>query len=223
MRRGGKSQVAVYTAVFGGYDRLIEQPDMPGVDLVCFTDDPGLRSDQWRVVRARARARHPRMAAKWFKTHPHRVLRRYRRTIWIDGGVKIEKKDFADIVLGAASSDGLSLFRHPVRNDIAAEAEFCVPIEKYAGLPMLEQVAHYRRRGFPDRSGLWAGGVIGREDNREIRRLGRAWWRENKRWTYQDQLSMPYLLWRFGIEPGVIPYGLWDDQLISLVPHRSLL
>jgi hypothetical protein len=216
-------RVAVYTAIYGGYDRLLEQPDMPGVDLWCFTDDRGLRSDQWRVIYRRSRQRHPRMAAKWFKMNPSRVLPAYQRSVWIDGGVKIERTDFADIVLGATSQDGLALFRHPVRDRVVDEAEFCVPIPKYAGLPMLAQVEHYRHRGFPDRSGLWAGGVIGRQHNRVMHRLGRAWWRENKRWTYQDQLSLPYVLWQLRLEPGTIPYELWDGQIMSIVAHTSEL
>jgi hypothetical protein len=214
-------RVAVYTAIYGGYDTLREQPEMPGVDLVCFTDDPGLRSSQWRVVHARPRHDHPRLSAKWFKMHPHVALPAHRRTVWVDGSVQMLGADFAEVVLEAMSPDGLSLFRHPTRDTAAAEAEFCVPLGKYAGQPLLEQVAHYRARGFPDESGLWAGGIVGRENVRKIRRLGRLWMRENIRWTYQDQLSLPYLLWRLGIEPGTIPAGLRDGTLIRMVRHTS--
>jgi hypothetical protein len=216
-------RVAVYTAIYGGYDTLREQPEMPGVDFVCFTDDPALRSSQWRVVHAKARYDHPRMSAKWFRMHPHKVLPEHRRTVWVDGGVQMLGADFADVVLEAMSPDGLSMFRHPVRDTVTAEAEFCVPLEKYADQPMVEQVAHYRARGFPDESGLWATGVIGRDNLRKIRRLGRLWMRENMRWTYQDQLSLPYLLWRLGIKPGTIPGGLWDGTLIRMVAHTSNL
>jgi hypothetical protein len=214
-------RVAVYTAIYGGYDTLQEQPEMPGVDLVCFTDDPELRSPQWRVVHARPRHVDPRMSAKWFKMHPHRVLPRHRCTVWVDGSVQILGADFAEVVLEAMSPDGLALFRHPARSTAAAEAAFCVPLGKYAGQPLLEQVASYRARGFPDEAGLWAGGIIGRENAQKIRRLGRLWMRENIRWTYQDQLSLPYLLWRLGIEPGMIPAGLRDGTLIRIARHTS--
>jgi hypothetical protein len=45
--------------------------------------------------------------------------------------------------------------------------------------------------------------------------------RENERWTYQDQLSLPYLLWKLRMEPGIIPYNLWDNPLFGFVPHAS--
>lgn len=45
------STTCVYTAVIGGYDELIE-PDVAAAstsDFICFTDDPGLRSDVWHL------------------------------------------------------------------------------------------------------------------------------------------------------------------------------
>ena len=49
------------------------------------------------------------------------------------------------------------------------------------------------------------------------------WLRENRRWSYQDQLSLPYLLWKLDIEPAVIPYPLWGNGLFDFVEHASEL
>ena len=214
-------RVAIYTAIFGGYDTLREQPAMPGVDFVCFTDNRTLHAPGWRVVHA-PRKGHPRMAAKFFKMLPHRVLPRYHQTIWIDGGVQLQRTDFAAVALNAMDDHGLGLFRHPVRDTVQSEAQFCLSVEKCCGQPMLEQVRHYRARGFPDATGLFAGGVLARESgNRRIRQLGRMWLRENVRWSFRDQLSLPFLLWKLRIEPGVVPYNLWDNPLFSMVAHTS--
>ena len=107
------------------------------------------------------------MAAKWFKTRPHRALPDYPVTIWIDGGVQIQRDDFAEVVLGVWGKR-LSMFRHPVPDNIADEGEFCIDILKYQGQPMRDQVAHYQRRGFPDKSGLYAGTVNGRDSDRNV-------------------------------------------------------
>lgn len=45
----------MYTSIFGGYDTLKPHPDIPGVDWVCFTDDPALRQDGWTVAVDRPR------------------------------------------------------------------------------------------------------------------------------------------------------------------------
>ena len=215
-------RTAIYTAIFGGYDSLRVQPQIPGIDYVCFTDGAQPAVAGWKVIRAKSRFRHPRMSAKWYKARPDlTMLKQYDCTIWIDGGVQIETVDFAAVVL-ASMHDGLSLFRHPIRDSAMGEAVFCLPIEKYDELPMVEQVEHYMQRGFPDRTGLYAGTVFGRDmRNPLVTRLGKLWMRECVRWGYQDQLSLPYILWLLGIEPGVIPFDLWDGKLISMVAHAS--
>lgn len=215
------NRAAVYTAIYGGYDTLREQPVQPGFDMVCFTDDPDLTSTQWRVIHAPRRERHPRMSAKWLKAHPHKALPDYEHTVWIDGGVQIQCEDFAETVLAASTDTGLSLIRHPWRDRVADEAKFCADLDKYRHQPMMEQVEHYRRKGFPDESGLWAGGIIGRDSRRIIRTLGRRWWRENQRWTWQDQLSLAYLLWRLDLTPGVVPFALTDDDYLLMVAHAT--
>src|SRR5207253_2582285 len=41
-----KQTVVVYTAIFGGYDELHDPCEqLPGVDYVCFTDNPRLKSN----------------------------------------------------------------------------------------------------------------------------------------------------------------------------------
>jgi hypothetical protein len=220
--RGGRvSRRAVYTAIYGGYDTLREQPDQPGFDMVCFTDDPSLTSKQWRVIHAPRRDAHPRMSAKWFKLLPHRALPEYEYTVWTDGGNQIQREDFAETVLGAVGETGLGLIPHPWRDRVEDEANVCIDLAKYQNQPMLEQVTHYRRKGFADTSGLWYGGVIGRDSRRIVRKFGRRWWRENQRWTWQDQLSLPYLLWRLDLQPGVVPFAMTDPDYLQMVAHAS--
>jgi hypothetical protein len=220
-RRFGR-RLVVYTAIFGGYDALKQQPEIPGVEYVCFTDDRTLSAPGWRIARSRARYPHPRMSAKWFKLHPHRVLPWVGHSIYIDGSVQILGPDFFAVMLDALGDSGLALFRHPVRSTVRDEAAFCVPIEKYRRLPLIEQVEHYEAEGFRDDVGLYANGlIVRRHRTRAMRGLGRAWMRENERWTYQDQLSLPYLLWKRKIQPGVVPYALWDNPLFTLTAHTS--
>ncbi len=216
-------RVAIYTAVFGGYDAPLPQPACPGVDYICFTDAPGADTPaNWRIEPRRPRYQHPRMSAKLFKMRPDVELRSYRYTIWIDGNLQITTDTFAAQLLDVLNPSGLALFRHPDRNKVVDEVAASAPIRKYGGLPLAEQVKHYERRGYPDTNGLYACGVLVRDGAvPRIRRLNRNWMRENERWTYQDQLSLPYLLWKLRMEPGIIPYNLWDNPLFGFVPHAS--
>jgi O-antigen biosynthesis protein len=218
-------RIAIYTAIFGGYDAPLPQPPCPDVDYICFTDVPQPDApDNWRIEIRRPRHKHPRLAAKWFKMRPDRELRSYRHTIWIDGGLRIATDTFAERAMAALDGSPVALFRHPDRDNIMDEAEISAMMPKYDGLPVLRQVEHYRKAGYPATNGLYAGGVLVRDgSDRRIRRLNRLWMRENLKWTYQDQLSLPYLFWKLDIEPGVIPYDLWDNPLFDFVPHASEL
>jgi Protein of unknown function (DUF616) len=216
-------RVAVYTAIFGGYDRLAPQPDLEGVDWFCFTDDATLRSDRWKIRVAKGRYAHPRLSAKWFKLNPDRVLDRYRRTIWIDASICVQATTFASELVACLADKTLALFPHPDRDNIFDEAAVSRGMVKYAELPVLEQVEHYRRLGFNNRE-LFACGVLVRDNaDAALRRLHRDWMREIVRWTYQDQLSLPFLLWKHRIRPATIPFNLWENHLFSLQAHLSEL
>lgn len=217
-------RIVVYTAIFGGYDRLKPQPEIPGVDYVCFTDDPSVEAPPWTVVVERPRYPHPRMSAKHYKLFPHRVLPQHPLTVWVDGSVAIKRPDFPEVFLSHVNESGMALFPHPDRDSIYDEAEVSMAMRKYDGQPILEQVAHYRAKGYPAKNGLWACTVLARDArNARLRRLHRRWMRHNRRWSYQDQLSLPFLLWKMGIEPGVFPYNLWDNEWFDWQHHTSEL
>ena len=216
--------VIVYTAIFGGYDQLKPQPEIPGVDYVCFTDEPTLDAPPWNVVVERPLHDHPRMSAKHHKLFPHRVLPKNPLTVWIDGSVRIKRRDFPEAFLSHLNESGMALLPHPDRDNIFDEAALSVKMRKYFDQPIAEQVAHYRARGYEGKNGLWACTVMARDSrNARLRRLHGRWMRENVRWSYQDQISLPYLLWKMRIEPGVFPYNLWDNEWFDWHDHTSEL
>lgn len=219
-------RLAIYTAVYGGYDTLpaaVEQD--VDVDWICFTDDPELQVDGWRVELAQGRYEHPRMSAKWFKARPDLALPGYRWTIWIDANMQVDSPAFAREARALAPS-GLGVFRHPQRSCIYREARASARTApgKYTDQPLLEQVESYRAEGFPARSGLFALGTIARDrDVQQVRDLGAMWLHECERWSYQDQLSFPVVAWRLGLRPSVFPFhqhrhGIRDGLSCSL--HR---
>jgi hypothetical protein len=118
--------------------------------------------------------------------------------------------------LGGLGDRGIALCRHPDRDNIYDEAAASQSLAKYEGQPLLRQVETYGSEGLPNSHTLWAGGVIVRDlSRREIRRLGRWWMRETLRWTHQDQLSLPYVLWRLDIAPAALPFHLWDNDVFT--------
>jgi hypothetical protein len=93
---------------------------------------------------------------------------------------------------------------------------------KYAGQPIAEQVAHYRAQGHPPHGGLWSCGVIARStaDSR-LFAINEAWWAENCRWSYQDQLALPFVLRRLRLSVDVVPFNLRRNDWFDILPHNS--
>lgn len=211
----------VYTAIYGGYDLGLDAaPSLPGVDFVCFTDDPGLSADGWTVLVEERPEEHPRMQAKWFKLHPHRAFPDAERTLWMDGSHHFLPGFSFQAAVGCAGRTGIAAHLHP-RRCVFAEAEASMQFRKYADLSpsTVEQAAHYRREGHPELGGLWALGSIARVRSDRMDAAMDDWWQENVRWTYQDQVSFPVVMRRHGIEVGSFPYPQYGSPWFSIGGH----
>lgn len=242
----GIMRICIYSAIFGGFDDL--KPPLPqslDCDFLCFTDSSALpRGEGWQVIRSRRRpALHPRLRAKYFKLMSHLVFphgrlawryaplaasldrrQRYDAVIWIDGSVQIKSPRFAEELVAHVGVSDWAMFVHPDRGCINDEAELSLTMAKYRGLPIRARIEAYRREGYPAKAGLSATGIIARRAaSPKLATINAAWWVENCRWTYQDQLSLPVVLWRLGAGCDPIRHNLWSNDWFDCLPHRSEL
>lgn len=208
--------LTVYTSIYGGYDQLRPHPAHPAVtDWVCFTDEP-LECDGWTVVVEPRRHPHPRMAAKWRKCHPPDSD----LSIWIDGSIDVTP-EWIDAAIAGLDHADLVLHQHPNRSSIVAEAEASLTLEKYRGLPVHQQAAYYINEwGWPD-TVLYAAGAFARRHTPQVLQLGAAWYAECEHWTYQDQISLPPLVGRYGIQPALFEHTITHASWLRIRSHRS--
>ncbi len=193
----------VYTAIYGGYDDIKSQP----VPVEIFTEATHPRSED-----------HPRMQAKYFKCMPHEVLD-CDISIWIDGSGQILGADFAERCVEYLGDADIMAFKHPERDCIYEEAKLSSGMLKYQGQDIMGQVSSY---GYPEHGGLWACGMIVRRHNAKTKKFNKLWWRENQKWTYQDQLSFPICILESGVNLKTLGLNLWNNDLISFLnPHVS--
>lgn len=220
-----RTRRAIYTAIYGGYDALkpvlgADRLRQQGIDLICFTDDARLSHPDWQVRVVPPRHGHPRLDAKYYKVLPHLVLPEYDETLWLDASFQIDDARFAEDLFAYLNDAPLALFLHPERGCLYEEAEFCRTMPKYADQDIVGQVRHYREAGFPERFGLFAGGIIARRhDDAGVRALGEQWMAENLRFTYQDQLSLAYLIWKLSLKPVIFRQYLWRPRGLTWRDH----
>lgn len=207
----------IYCAIYGDYDKPKKQPlvERP----VLFTDT--LESEDWEIRKVYRAEEHPRMRAKYFKCMPHQVLD-CDISIWIDGSATIKTPYFKEWCLEKLGDNDIALFEHPERDCIYDEANYCQGMPKYRDLPVLIQVMEYMRMKYPRKNGLWACGLLIRRHNKKVQEFNRLWWRHNKKYTYQDQLSFPVCAREVGLKVNTIDLNLWNNDVIDFnSPHKN--
>lgn len=208
--------VAVVSAVYGGFDDPSPPPPQScGAEWV-MVSDRDWNCPPWRVVTEPRPLVHPRLAAKVPKARPDLYAPDADVCIWVDANMRISDPGFVSWCVASLGGADLALTPHPQAGTLAGEAALAAPLAKYAGLPMAAQVRHYLDQGFPDGCGHWWAGLIVRR--RTCPDFGSAWLAEMLRWGYEDQISLPYVLWQAGICPAGLPPG-WAQGRFGWAAH----
>src|SRR5690606_41457491 len=102
----------IYTAIFGNYEGLLPQKELPDWDFVCFTDNPSLVASPWKV-----RLVDPPLGEdyarsnRYIKINPHLFFPNYDVSIFIVGNVLVIG-NLVRLVDEALSSYPMLLFDH---------------------------------------------------------------------------------------------------------------
>ncbi len=170
----------VYTAIAGDY------PLLKRSGIQCFKEE-GI------FVR-------PVMEAKRYKILPHLFLDDD-VTIWLDGNIslRVPVQEAVDKLLGDAD---IGIFRHPFRatvwdefDALRSEPRFDIP---YLQKQLVQQWQAYRMDGLPRDAQPYECNMMIRRNNPRVNRLMDAWWAQICRWQWRDQVSLPYVLWKYG-------------------------
>ena len=211
--------LGLITAIYGEYDELRPLPVGHGFDdAVCITDNPNLAADGWRIL-VDPSTEPPRLAAKRPKFLPDDYLTTS-ASVWIDAAFAVCDHRFAEFAAEHLARHELVVWDHPETRDcLYQEATYCQGWPKYQWEPIPAQTAAYRAAGMPEHFGLFAAGTIGRRHTPAMRQFGDAWLRECQTWSIQDQISLPFLLWREGITVGLWEAHEFQNNLLTYHPH----
>ena len=202
------NSVVCYTCITGGYDQVREPKVISkGVDYICFTDNIKLKSNIWQIrpipdeLKLLSNVKKQRIV----KICPHRYLKEYDVSIWIDGNIEV-KADLNDFIQQYNLSKCPFYTRiHPCRKCIYAEAQACISMGKDNASIIKKQVDAYKKEGYPKDIGMVETCVILRKHNDiKCQLLCNAWASELLLHSHRDQLSFNYVCWKMHFLPGIL-------------------
>ena len=202
-----KNKIVVYTALFGNYSGIIEQPILDNVDYICYTDQD-IFSDSWKITKITPPVKDDNTRSnRYYKILPHKHLKEYQISIYIDANFLI-LKDFTSMILQKLKNNSMLCFDHnqtilDKRNCIYLEHEELEKIAKNHGVyrdsieTMQSQINFLRTEKYPEDNGLISAGILIRNHHdKDVIALMELWWDFVKNRSKRDQLSFNYAVWK---------------------------
>ena len=225
-------KVALVSAIYGGYDAPNPLLENHGFDeAIIISDNPRTQANGW-TTRVEPRGNlSPRLASKFPKFQPFDYVDAD-IAVWIDGAGRIKSPEYRQFCVDSLGDNDVMAWAHPERNPpperaarncLYDEALFCQDWLKYRDYPIPAQTAYYREQGMPENFGLWACGSLVWRNTTGAREFGRLWLLENIRWSIQDQVSFPYLVWKHQPKLIEFPVPQYGNDYIQWNFHRSEL
>jgi GT2 family glycosyltransferase len=214
--------IAIYTTIFGDYSPLRPVPAQSvKADYYCITDNPKIKCEGWKtiVVNTPRADLHPRMRAKFYKLFPWELpeLDKKEISIFIDASIEITEPNFIEYCIKNLDGDML-LFKHPNRDCIYEEAKASVGLVKYKTENISGQIDFYQKF-HPKKSGLYACGLMIRKHTEKVKTVMSAWWWENIKFTYQDQLSFPVVCRLHNFKPSTFAENQYKSGYFKVHWH----
>lgn len=199
------TRIAVYTSIYGNYD-LPKEPAYISkqCDYYIITDQDIPESSIWKEINYHDDQfddLNNMQKNRYVKLHPHNFFSGYQYSLYIDGNIRI----MADVLpmvhnMGKAF---IALHNHPLRDCIYKECK----IFKYSSRlkPYYKdtsfQTGQYRKEGYPSNNGLYENTIIIRKHNEQkCIQLMDFWWRQLNQYSFRDQISLPYSIWKIQLD-----------------------
>lgn len=221
-------RIAVYTCIFGRYDKPFEPISHPNnIDYYIITDQKTNNNTCWTSLDYRKYSMYLDgldnvEKNRWFKMHPDVVFPEYKFSIYVDGNVQIIT-DFTEFI-NRIGNPGIAMFWHKYNNCVYQEALFNkYSVKKVNSSEIDNQIIYLRNQGMPDDYGMTTCNVIAREHGNEIcKKIMNDWWNEFLTHCKRDQLSFPYVVWKNGIsmsDIATLGNDVWNTDTLLVRFH----
>jgi hypothetical protein len=193
----------VYSVIIGDYDNISPFPFQEGFDYFLFSDVI-YNNTNWTIIPISKLKEKVNISGikitRYIKLFPHLFFKDYELSIYFDGSL-ILNGDLNELLLRILNPNfNLYLLQHPLRNKVFQELSAVVFYKKDTkeAVDIIEK--RYVEINFPDNLGLTENCIIIRRHNKkDIIKLMEVWWNEIKNYSYRDQLSLNFAIWKLNL------------------------
>ncbi len=164
------------------------------------------------------------------------MLPGYDYYIWLDGLCTFLRDDCATYYLSQLGDADIAFFAHPNRKSIKEEVDHLETyLNRTKGTKRGQDyvLARYKNglhkeqyndilldKDFVD-DALYATTTFIYRDSEKVRDLMRMWWLHQSRYYTCDQVVLPYLLWKYGLDVVEFDQPIYKSGYMSLVSHHD--
>ena len=213
----------VYTSLTAGYDDLKQPVSVrPDYDYICFSNDiPGPSVGVWQIRRIPFDSDKGTRLTRFPKLNPHLVLPDYEYSLWVDANLELTDAVMKRADQLIAEKVLLAMVPHSDRNCVYQEAR-CLT-RRLIDNPntIFRQTCFLLKSGLPENRGLFVCCCMLRKHNDPaIKAFSQSWWDLYSRYSYRDQMSVMYALWK----NELTPVFFWSKDFYSCFvhPHRNI-
>ena len=223
-QREMKNSKVVYTSLTLGYDDL-KQPDLvrPDYDYICFSNDiPEEKIGIWQIRRIPYSSASGTRLTRYPKLNPHLLLPEYDYSLWVDANLDLKEEIFKRADELIAKNEILAMLPHPNRICVYQEAR-CLTRRLIDNPGIIyRQVKYLLQAGMPEKFGLFVCCcMLRRHNNEHIKEFSSLWWDFYSHYSYRDQMSVSYALWK----TRLVPAHFWTKEFYNTFvhPHRQII
>ena len=217
-----EKKILVYTVIIGDYDSLKDPIYIDkGIKYICFTNQTNLHSEIWEIRKIDISNKDILDYVKRIKMFPDDFIEeKYDISVYIDATFTI-KNSLNRFLEDYYHDSDILLFPHPERICIYEEAAFCLLNGVGDKDALIKQIGEYYSNGFPKDAGLYCGGIIvRRKGNKVSEKAMEEWYKEFKKFSVRDQISLPYVLKKNEVNVELVDLNIFENQFFFYINHK---
>lgn len=214
-------KIAVYTALFGDKDELLPPLNYQyneNISYYLFTDTAQNIFPYTTIVKPRIFDDVSKNAF-YYKHMGDDIINNYDMLIWHDANIQLYYDKLNDLI-DIGRNSFLSIFIHPDRDDFYSEAMTSIRVDKDFSLRILRQALYYFIKGMPAHAGMFATGILIKNQNIDSGNFYAMWWEHTLEYSRRDQLSIVYICYKTKQKINVIEGDIFNNVYSKYYLHK---